>query len=701
MATDASNETQDEVYVAGIGSIQRSTDGGESWSLTLGSASTRFGPAFTEIEVTSAGVAYAALASVGRDLSVPYDSSGIFRSENGVDWTNITPDGWPSTTWRTVVGAAPSNERIVYFLSHTPFDGDLRHQLWKYTYVSGDGSGSGGRWDDLTANLPAFGGEIGDFSSQSSYDMTIAIKPDDATMVFVGGVNLYRSSSGFSTTASTRWIGGYVSANSFVQYAGHHPDQHNLAFSPANPNVLFSSHDGGVSMTRNGAETRPLWRDLSNGYFTTQFYAAALDQTPGSDFIVGGMQDNGTWGVNVNDGTANWREYSSGDGGFCAITDSGTVAITSSQNGRVFRYNLDAPGGRTGRWTRVDPEGASGYLFISPFIVDPNDEDLMYLPAGVVMWRNSGLSEIPAFSNNPATVNWEQLTKSRVTSGRISTLAASTQPANILYFATSSGRLYKMLDAHEGQPERVDLTDFSVFPRNSNINSIAVDPENGDRVLVAFSNYRVKSIFYSEDGGESWADVSGNLEEEPSGQGAGPSVRSVAILPGVKKMFFAGTSTGLYSTQALDGESTIWTQEGPESIGNAIVEMVVTRPADGEVLVATHGNGVFTTNLITSVSAEVAEPPRDFSLLQNYPNPFNPETIIPFSLPVAAHVKISVYDIAGRLVRTLADGVVQAGRHERMWDGRNESGEAAASGAYFVRLIAEKNVSTRKILLVR
>ncbi len=91
----------------------------------------------------------------------------------------------------------------------------------------------------------------------------------------------------------------------------------------------------------------------------------------------------------------------------------------------------------------------------------------------------------------------------------------------------------------------------------------------------------------------------------------------------------------------------------------------------------------------------------EFSLGPNYPNPFNPVTVIPFSVAVDAHVDLRVYDLRGREVGKLVNGVLASGSHQVAWYGRNESGRRASSGVYIMRLKAEGRTLTRKILLMK
>ncbi len=90
------------------------------------------------------------------------------------------------------------------------------------------------------------------------------------------------------------------------------------------------------------------------------------------------------------------------------------------------------------------------------------------------------------------------------------------------------------------------------------------------------------------------------------------------------------------------------------------------------------------------------------ALSQNYPNPFNPETTIPYALSSDAIVSLTIYNIAGQVVRKLVDGeALAAGQYQAVWDGRSESGASVASGMYFYLLRAGDFVAKRKMVLLR
>lgn len=93
--------------------------------------------------------------------------------------------------------------------------------------------------------------------------------------------------------------------------------------------------------------------------------------------------------------------------------------------------------------------------------------------------------------------------------------------------------------------------------------------------------------------------------------------------------------------------------------------------------------------------------PTEFMVHQNYPNPFNPSTTLQFDLPQPADVSIVVYNAVGQKVKTLVNGKQDAGYHNVVWDGTNESGQRVASGVYIFNAVLDKHVTSGKMLLVK
>jgi hypothetical protein len=95
-------------------------------------------------------------------------------------------------------------------------------------------------------------------------------------------------------------------------------------------------------------------------------------------------------------------------------------------------------------------------------------------------------------------------------------------------------------------------------------------------------------------------------------------------------------------------------------------------------------------------------PAAGYALHPCHPNPFNPATTISYDLPEPATVSLQVFDVSGRLVRTLVQGeTVPSGRHEVVWNGQDETGRSVGSGIYFYRLEAGDFAATRRMSLVK
>ena len=112
------------------------------------------------------------------------------------------------------------------------------------------------------------------------------------------------------------------------------------------------------------------------------------------------------------------------------------------------------------------------------------------------------------------------------------------------------------------------------------------------------------------------------------------------------------------------------------------------------------------TNAVLPITLKGVGIPKQSQVLQNYPNPFNPETWIPYRLSESAPVTLSIYDTAGRLVRTLSIGFKPAGFYQSRaraayWDGRNDAGERVSSGVYFYRLSTPSFHQTKRMIILK
>ncbi|MDI6767818.1 MAG: FlgD immunoglobulin-like domain containing protein [Bacteroidota bacterium] len=109
----------------------------------------------------------------------------------------------------------------------------------------------------------------------------------------------------------------------------------------------------------------------------------------------------------------------------------------------------------------------------------------------------------------------------------------------------------------------------------------------------------------------------------------------------------------------------------------------------------------FNTTLVGVKDDKIFNVIKTFTLLQNYPNPFNPTTIIEYELPKAGMVDVKVYDINGRLVRSVLGEHQELGAHQIRWDSKNDAGASVASGVYFYQIRFAQSVLSRKMLLLK
>ena len=101
------------------------------------------------------------------------------------------------------------------------------------------------------------------------------------------------------------------------------------------------------------------------------------------------------------------------------------------------------------------------------------------------------------------------------------------------------------------------------------------------------------------------------------------------------------------------------------------------------------------------VTENILPVPTDFMLGQNYPNPFNPRTVIQYKVPTLGHVTITIYDILGREVIQLVNGIQEPGYRAIIWDAKNEGEFSVGAGLYFYKLKTAAYVNTKKMILVR
>ncbi len=601
------NPTNGDVYAASSNTIQKSINGGSSWTTVLGSLANS---AYTEIICTPTGRLYAAIA--GTDFS----NEGVYTSTSGNSgaWTKIagtistvrTPATWAAAGGygRVVLNYAPSDPNIIYALydnkkvSSCTGVATPEADFFKYTQ-------STNTWENRSAFMPdETGCSNGNdpFAIQGGYDLAIAVKPNDPNTVFIGGTNIYRSTNGFASTTLTTRIGGYASSAGYGLYANSHSDIHTFVFASGNNNTMYVGGDGGIQKG-DITVSSVVWTPLNNDYVTYMYYHVDLSPSAGQDIFIGGAQDNGT---TVNTNGTQGTDVLSGDGTGCAFLNytspTSFSAFASSQNGTIARL--------TGPYSgfSVTPAGNTS-MFVTYCNLDQDNTNYMYYASSnnIIRTRNAAGITSTTVNSNPA-VNWE-LMNSLGVSGNIRSMATSRNNAfsNNPYSATDANRkLY--IGSETGKVYRLNNPAFTtatsaatdITPSGAPVaivSSISVNPVDDKEVMITYSNYSVNSVYHTTDATAAtviWTNVEGpnNTPVQIS------SARSSAIVKvaGVTQ-YFVGTTVGLYTTTALSGATTSWSQVGSSEINYAIISQLRYRPSDNKLLAGTHGNGAYLLTL--------------------------------------------------------------------------------------------------------
>lgn len=638
---DPTRNDSDIVFAATKKGIMRSNDGGDTWENKLGGNITAD---FVDLLITTDGQFYATISTGGGG-----SFTGFWRSDDGQNWVEITPSGFPSDHERTLMYSPSINQNLVFFYSGTPSGGVNQQSLWKYNYISGDGTGSGGAWTSLSAGL-----ENVEINIYGGYCQVLAVKPDNPDVIFIGGTNLYRSTSGFQDTLNTRHIGGYriYGDTNFTYREGlHYPDQQFLAFHPFDTDIMISTTDGGIHRTNNCTADSMQYERVGDGYVCSQFYHIAIDrETAGSEVVMGGLQDRGTFYTDVASPTVMWSSLRGADGAFCAVEDGGQHFYSSTQYANIRRFKVDAQGNTYDGNSVMPPNAEGGYLFVHPFTLDPVDNDIMYLPRVGQVWRNDNL---PAADNEDLS-HWDQIAQ---VSGTITAISASEAEQGVVYIGTRNGLVYRMDNAHTANNVSTVLISNEITSSGYTAN-IAIDPEDADRAIVVYSNYNIISLWLTKDGGQTWTPIEGNLKgtSEPGVPenlyfiGDGPSTRWAKIIKTSEngEVVMLGTSVGVFSTREMNGDSTVWKQEGANTIGNVVVDVIDYRPSDGWIVAGTHGNGIFAGHLGFYTPAGLDE--EESAVAKLYPNPTSDQLNIQLTSNQTS-ANWSIYNLAGKKVK--------------------------------------------------
>lgn len=528
-----------------FGGVFRSEDGGTTWSEVISGRA-------ADIEV------------VGNDI---YASIGIFTegalyksSDDGLTWEDISPE---SNAERIEIAVTPEFPNVVYAIASLGSD-----VSWFYRSENG-----GETWISLA--VPAYlnstncTNSSNDFTRQQAwYDLIIAVLPSDPKMVMVGGIDLHRSTNGGS---SWEPISYWTSACETLVHA----DQHGMVFRPGFPNQALFSNDGGVyfcqDVTVSKANGGPVIEMRNKNFNVTQFYACAAENVAGSDYFLAGAQDNGSHQFNSMGVDATF-EITGGDGAFCFVDqDNSDIQITS------YVYNTYFV--TTDFWEEnvTVGDGEKGD-FINPADYNSNTNTLFAAGNTGHLLRYAGIGE--------GEVAEEDLDLGL--DGLISAVAVSPYDDNVLFAGTQSGKVYEISDVNGASPI---VTEIGTGIATGFVSCVAIG-ESNDKLLVTLSNYGLASVWLTNDGGVTWLDKEGTLPDMP--------VRWALFNPGNSEEVLLATELGIWSTNSLS-TSPAW-EPSNQGLANVRCDMLRYRSSDGLVILATHGRGLYTSDVFATGS---------------------------------------------------------------------------------------------------
>jgi hypothetical protein len=562
---------------------------------------------------------------------------GIYSSPDGANWyrlasqpgSGLTPANCPglfSTTCPILRGALTirpgADEMYVWYV-----DLDSKDQgLYKTT----DGGQS---WTALSESGITNCGDVdGCGTDQGFFNLVLSAvpQPNGGTDLYAGAVNLFKCSITSSNPACN--AGPFLNLThvygcSPVGSLAHvHPDQHALAFPPANPAIVYFGNDGGIYRTLNGSalisgscggRVNPF--DNLNATMGSMAQFVWLSQDPTNELILlGGTQDNGSPARTTS--TQAWPEVNLGDGGYNAINPASTNEwFTAHTDVSIQRCTLGPSCAPANFSTVVNNSivGGDAGPFYTPYILDPQ------LPANMLvgtcrLWRGpsgGGAGWVP-LSNNLDTHDGSVCSDS--SQNQIQSVAAggpsTSNGSQVIWVGTASGFVWRTLTADSGPSGW--STPYNT-PYLTPISSIAIDPKDPTG----------KTIYFTTLGfvGGQIVLIGSMITGNPTGDLPNIPANSLIFDPEFPNIMYVGTDIGVF--QSVNTGSN-WTEVGPGSLPSAPVLHLEVFKTSGvkKLRASTYGRGVWETALPTG-----AIPLASFS---NYTVTFPAQPIATTSSPI-------------------------------------------------------------------
>ena len=462
--------------------------------------------------------------------------------------------------------------------------------------------------------------------AQAFYNLLLEVDPSNDQVVYVGGIDLFKSTNGGASWSQlSHWYGGFGLPDV-------HSDQHAIAFGNGATNKVLFGNDGGVfysSTTGTNASSR------NRGFNVTQFYSVGVAPTGATggnlsgDYFAAGAQDNGTqYFAGVGAGTNQSVQSQGGDGAY-TMFDQGADKYYISN----YVYNDNINYRTTAGATRsINNESGSNGAFIAPMTLDSN-LDMLYSDYST----SAGVYQIRRYTNlKSGTVTKTILTNALLASSPTAlTVSKYTTTSTVLLTGLRNGKLLKVTGANSGFPAPV-WTDITGSGFVGSISDVEYGQSESE-IFVTMHNYNVISVWYTSNGGTTWVNKEGNLPDLP--------VKCILQNPLNTNEVIVGTELGVWHTNTFNNASPTWYQSYNGMSNVKVVDMDLRN--DNTVFAATYGRGVFSgafTNAVLSSDSFANN-----KGVKVYPNPSN--GVINLNIAnFSGNLNIQLFDINGREV---------------------------------------------------
>jgi len=251
-----------------------------------------------------------------------------------------------------------------------------------------------------------------------------------------------------------------------------------------------------------------------------------------------------------------------------------------------------------------------------------------------------------------------------------------------------------------------------VLSRSNGVVTMYMDGENVGEMTSAANTTSDESLFMGIDPhyGENYY---GNMTDVTMySSGLSPESITTLFEDGPQSPINISEETSLVAHWPMEGDNqdptstTEWNRNledvsGNQNNGTLFGGVMYWAVQTGNYLWSSNGGRIVTIDISNALSVDDISIPMEFALHQNYPNPFNPTTSIKFDLPNAGNVKLVIYDMMGREVRTLLNNNINAGFQSVKWDATNDFGKPVSAGVYIYQIQADGFMQSKKMILLK